>query len=61
MKKKLLITLIALAFLMGFFGIAAVAQASESGDISFLGCIGLLVGIAVLMRPVIRQANRLVE
>lgn len=59
--KKATITIIALALVAGFFSISAIAEAATDGRLSFIGTIGLLALVAVLSRPVIRKANKMVE
>lgn len=59
--KKAIIAIIALALVAGFFSIAAIAEAATDGRLSFIGTIGLLALVAVLSRPIIRKANKMVE
>lgn len=61
MKRKAIKTIIAIAFVGAFYGLAAIAQAAENGTLSFIGCIGLLAAIGLLMKPVIRKANEIAE
>lgn len=59
--KKTIIAIIAIALVAGFFSIGAIAEAATDGRLSLIGTIGLLALVAVLFRPVIRKANKMVE
>lgn len=59
--KKTIIAIIAIALVAGFFSISAIAEAATDGRLSLIGTIGLLALVAVLFRPVIRKANKMVE
>ena len=60
-KRKIITAGIAVAFLIGFFGISAVADYATRGELSRLAAIGLILLIRLFLQPVIRIANRMVD